>query len=278
MTSILEVYDLTTNTRTVLKEFDNHIEAPNWTPDGGSLVYNSAGQIYRYDLASGTSTHIPTGACTCCNNDHVLSADGTALAISAGTEENPVSRVWVLPITGGEPRLVMEKQPSYLHGWSPDGKTLAYCADRDGNYDVYSIDINGGDETRLTDAPGLDDGPEFSPDGAHIWFNSVRSGLMQAWRMNADGSAQTRMTHDDSVNAWFPHVSPDGTKVLTVCYYKDDVEPVAHPPNKNIEVRMMNADGSGSTTLFKAFGGQGTMNVNSWAPNSQQFAFVTYRL
>ena len=278
MISLLEMYDITTGNRTVLKEFDNHMEAPNWMPDGNSLIYNAGGQICRYDLATGESIHIPTGSCTSCNNDHVVSADGKNLAISSGTGDNPVSRVWVLPITGGEPRLVTEKQPSYLHGWSPDGKALAYCADRDGNYDVYTISVEGGAEARLTTAPGLDDGPEFSPDGKHIWFNSVRSGLMQAWRMNADGSNQTRMTHDDSMNVWFPHVSPDGQKVVTVCYYKGDVAPGDHPPLKNIEVRMMDADGQNSVTLFKAFGGQGTMNVNSWSPDSQKFAFVTYRV
>ncbi|MDR0930001.1 MAG: hypothetical protein LBM74_09885 [Oscillospiraceae bacterium] len=278
MISILQKYDLNTGETTVLKEFDSHIEAPNWTPDGKHLIYNSDGRIYLFDLATKASTLIDTGDCNRCNNDHVLSADGQWLAISAGTDEVPTSRVWTVPLTGGAPKLITEKMPSYLHGISPDGKTLAYCADRNGNYDVYTIPAEGGEETRLTTAEGLDDGPEYSPDGQHIWFNSVRSGLMQAWRMNADGSEQTQMTFSEDMNSWFPHISPDGQKVVFVAYYKGDVAPGDHPANKNIEVRFMNADGSGLRTLFKAFGGQGTMNVNAWAPGSDAFAFVTYRI
>jgi Tol biopolymer transport system component len=173
--------------------------------------------------------------------------------------------------------LVTENTPSYLHGISPDASTLAFCADRNGNFDVYTISAEGGEEVRLTTAEGLDDGPEYSSDGYTIWFNSVRSGLMQAWKMNADGTGQTQMTHDDNLNTWFPHISPDNKKVVMVSYYKGDVDPGAHPANKNIEVRYMNADGSDVKTLFKEFGGQGTMNVNSWDPASEKFAFVTYR-
>ncbi|MDR0897108.1 MAG: hypothetical protein LBN04_04555 [Oscillospiraceae bacterium] len=278
MISILQTYNLNTGETTVLKEFDSHIEAPNWTPDGRELVYNSDGRIYRFDLASKVSTLVDTGDCNRCNNDHVLSADGQWLAISAGTDAVPTSRVWTVPLAGGAPKLITEKMPSYLHGISPDGKTLAYCAERGGNFDVYTIPAEGGEEQRLTTAEGLDDGPEYSADGKHIWFNSVRTGLMQAWRMNADGSEQTQMTFSEDMNSWFPHISPDGQKVVFVAYYTGDVAPGDHPANKNVEVRFMNADGSGLRTLFKAFGGQGTMNVNSWSPSSDAFAFVTYRL
>src|SRR5439155_597499 len=81
------------------------------------------------------------------------------------------------------PRRVTKLGPSYLHGWSPDGKFLVYTGERGGEFDVYRIPVDGGEETRLTTAPGLDDGPEYSPDGAYIYFNSVRSGTMQLWRM-----------------------------------------------------------------------------------------------
>jgi len=275
--SVLEIYDIETNERTVVKEFDEHIEAPNWMPDGKSLVYNSGGLIYRFDLESKQSVKIDTGACIRCNNDHVISTDGKVLAISAGTEDVRVSRVWVLPIEGGEPRLITEKMPSYLHGISPDGETLAYCAERGGEFDIYTMSVDGGEETRLTNVPGLNDGPEYSADGQDIWFNSVRTGLMQAFRMKADGSGQTQMTHSDDMNSWFPHISPDNQKVVFVAYYKGDVAPGDHPANKNIEIRLMNRDGSGLTTLMKTFGGQGTMNVNSWSPDSKRFAYVTYR-
>ena len=158
-----------------------------------------------------------TGFADCCNNDHVLSPDGTRVGISHGTGEDGRSRVYTLPLSGGVPRLITPMAPSYLHGWSPDGRTLAYCAERNGEFDIYTIPVEGGEETRLTHTPGLNDGPEYSPDGKHIWFNSVRSGLMQVWRMNADGSDQTRMTWEEDLNCWFPHLSPDGTQVAYIC-------------------------------------------------------------
>ncbi len=282
MISVLQTLDVETGERTTLNRFDEHIEAPNWSADGAYLVYNGGGHLYRYDLASGESRLIDTGCCTRCNNDHMLSRDGKWIAISAGTEQERASRVWTLPIGGGEPKLITVNKPSYLHGISPDGATLAYCAERNGNFDVYTIPADGqGEETRLTTAEGLDDGPEYSPCGKSIWFNSVRSGLMQVWRMDADGKNQTQMT-DDAMNNWFPHVSPDGKKVVFVSYFKDEVAPGDHPANKNICIRMMDAKGGAVETLLATdpargeVGGQGTMNVNSWAPDSKRFAFVTY--
>jgi len=278
VTSILEISDLNGN-RTVVKEFPFLIEAPNWTPDGKWLVYNSRGKLYKLSPDSpGEPIEINTGYATNCNNDHVISFDGKIIAISHGTREDRRSRIYTLPFEGGTPRLITPLGPSYLHGISPDNKWLAYCADRNGNYDVYIIPSEGGEEIRLTDAEDLDDGPEYSPDGKHIWFNSVRSGLMQVWRMNADGTEQTQMTFDENANAWFPHVSPDGKLIVYITYKKGDLEPNQHLANKNVELRLMPAAGGAPKTLVKLFGGQGTINVNSWAPDSKRFAFVSYRL
>lgn len=276
--SVLEIYDVETGTRTVVAEMDYCIEAPNWTPDGKALIYNSNGCMFRIDLETKEITRIDTGFVTDCNNDHVLSFDGKQLAVSHATKEDGKSRIYTLPVTGGVPRLITPMAPSYLHGWSPDGKTLCYCAERNGEYDIYTIPAEGGEETRLTDAPGLDDGAEYDSQGEYIWFNSVRSGLMQAWRMKADGSEQTQMTFDENWNTWFPHISPDRKRVTMVCYKKGDVQPGEHVPHKFVELRMMNADGSDVQTLVKLFGGQGTINVNSWSPDSRKFAFVTYRI
>ena len=279
VTSILEICDITTGERTTVKEFPYLIEAPNWTSDGQWLIYNSGGKLYKLSPDQpGEPEQIETAYAVRCNNDHVLSADGQQIAISHGTKEDGQSRIYTLPITGGTPRLVTPMAPSYLHGWSPDGKQLAYCAARKGNFDVYVIPEEGGEEQRLTTAEGLDDGPEYAPDGKHIWFNSVRSGLMQVWRMKADGSEQTQMTFDETRNAWFPHVSPDGQQVVFITYYKGDLEPGQHLANKNVELRIMPATGGESRLLVKLFGGQGTINVNSWAPDSRRFAFVSYRL
>ena len=225
--SILEVFDITTGKRQVLREFPYLIEAPNWSPDGESLIYNSRGLLWRYRLATGESQRIDTGFATGCNNDHLISRDGKWLAISHSDGRDGGSRVYVLPGEGGEPRLITPKAPSYLHGISPDGGTLAYCAQREGEFDIYTAPAAGGAETRLTHSPGLNDGPEYSPDGRHIWFNSVRSGLMQVLRMEADGSRQTQMSFDPDWNSWFPHLSPDGKWVVMLAYRKGDLPPNA---------------------------------------------------
>ena len=279
VTSILEILDVTDGTRTVVKEFPYRVEAPNWTPDGQWLVYNSGGKLYKISPDKpGEPELVPTGFATRCNNDHVIAADGQQIAISHATKEDRKSRIYTLPFAGGTPRLVTPLGPSYLHGWSPDGQQLAYCAERNGNYDVYVIPAEGGEEIRLTTAEGLDDGPEYSPCGNYIWFNSVRTGLMQLWRMKRDGSEQTQMTFDETRNSWFPHVSPDGKLILFITYRKGDLEPGEHLPNKHVELRLMPAEGGEPRTLIKLFGGQGTINVNSWAPDSRHVAFVSYRL
>jgi len=273
--SILEVYNIETNQRQQLKTYPGVIEAPNWTLDGKSLIFNRQGQLINYDLANGNETTIDTGTADACNNDHVLSPCGKLIAISHQTWEDGQSRIYTLPLSGGVPTLITPMAPSYLHGWSPDGSTLSYCAERNGQYDIYTIPAQGGRETQLTDVPGLNDGPEYSPCGKYIWFNSTRSGLMQVWRMGYDGFNPTQMTFDES-NSWFPHISPDGKQVVYITYRKGDVEPGAHPPNKDVELRLMSADGGEFKILVSLFGGQGTINVNSWAPDSKRFAFVSY--
>ncbi|MDR0843949.1 MAG: transporter [Tannerella sp.] len=271
--------DATNGHRTIVKEFPYLIEAPNWTPDGKWLIYNSGGKLYKISPTSpGESIPINTGFASRCNNDHLLTTDGQQIAISHGTKEDSRSRVYTVPIEGGVPRLITPLSPSYLHGWSPDSKYLAYCAERNGNFDVYIIPAEGGEEIRLTTDKGLDDGPEYSPDGQSIWFNSVRSGLMQVWRMKPDGSGQTQITFDEESNAWFPHVSPDGKQVIYITYKKGDLAPDQHLPNKNVELRLIPATGGEPKTLARLFGGQGTINVNSWAPDSKRVAFVSYRL
>ncbi|HVN17019.1 MAG TPA: hypothetical protein VMT73_14845 [Anaerolineales bacterium] len=275
--SILETVDIYTGVRTALKEFEYVIEAPNWTQDGKRLVYNSRGCMYTYELATGEIKKIDTGFAIDCNNDHILSPDNTRLAISHFTNEDATSRIYILPFTGGAPALITQKGPSYLHGWSPDGRHLAYCAERNGQYDIYTISVDGGAETQLTNLPGLDDGPEYSPDGRHIWFNSVRTGLMQVWRMEVDGSNPTHVVKEDA-NCWFPHISPNGKWVVYIAYGKNDVNPGDHPANKNVELRLIPAEGGVSNTIAKLFGGQGTINVNSWSPDNRTIAFVSYRL
>ena len=271
--STLETITVSSTDRRVVEVFNSHIEAPNWTPDGQHLLYNGGGSLYKIPATGGTPEKINTGFANRLNNDHGISPDGKLLAISDSTKDRR-SAIYVLPIAGGEPKPVTTKTPSYWHGWSPDGKTLSYCADRNGNYDIYTIPVAGGEETRLTTADGLDDGPEYSPDGAYIYFNSVRTGRMQLWRMKPDGTSQEQLTFDDA-NNWFPHVSPDNKRIVFITF---DKEVTGHPANKEVMLRMMNLSDGKITTLAKLFGGQGTINVPSWSPDSKRVAFVSYQL
>jgi Tol biopolymer transport system component len=180
-----------------------------------------------------------------------------------------------MPVGGGPVKRITEKGPSYFHGWSPDGKTLVYCAERNGNFDVYAISADGGEETRLTDAQGKDDGPEYSPDGQYIYFNSERTGSMQVWRMKPDGSNQEQLTSDADAENWFPHVSPNNQTLVFLTYDKGVGD---HPENKDVMLRTMNLQTRAVDVLAKLFGGQGTINVPSWSPNSQYLAFVSYQI
>ena len=278
--SFLEIFDIETGESKLLKKFDKVIEAPNWSADGKFLTYNSEGRIYKIEIESGAITEVPSHFVDNCNNDHVLSPDGLGLFVSHHTKEDGLSRIYKIFFDGRMPELVTPLAPSYLHGVTADGKTLAYCAERDGEYDIYTIPTAGGNETQLTTAFGLNDGPEYDCDGEYIWFNSVRSGRMQAWRMRSDGSEQTQMTQDAHWNTWFPHISPDRTKVVMLAYHERDVRPGEHVPNKNVDIRLMTgsdkAGWSEPRTILKLFGGQGSINVNSWAPDSKKFAYVRY--
>jgi TolB protein len=276
--STLETVAIASADRRVLYGSASHFEAPNWSHDGTYLIFNQEGHILRLPAAGGMPTTIDTGAATHCNNDHGISPDSTLLAISDQSQPDHQSSVYVVPIGGGAPRRVTENSPSYWHGWSPDGKTLAFVGRRNDDFDIYTIPVAGGDETRLTTAKGLDDGPEYSPDGKYIYFNSERTGHMQIWRMRADGSAQEQVTFDD-FNNWFPHLSPDSMWMVFLSYGNDVT---GHPPNKDVQLRVMNVSdgkiGVNITVLAKLFGGQGTINVPSWSPDSLKVAFVSYEL
>jgi len=273
--STLETVSIATFDRLVVYHTDSHIEAPNWSPDGKSLIYNSSGLLYKTTVESGIPELIPTGFARKINNDHGISPDGTQLVISDQTETGR-SFIYSLPIEGGEPKKITPLGPSYWHGWAPDGKTLTYCAERNGNYDIYTIPFIGGKEMRLTTTEGLDDGPDYSPDGIYIYFNSERTGTMQIWRMKVDGSDQEQITTDE-YNDWFAHPSPDGRWIVYVTF-GTDVPAGSHPPNKDVMLRLMNLETKEVRIMAKLFGGQGTINVPSWSPDSEHVAFVSYRL
>ena len=275
--SRIEILDVNSGLRKVIWTTTDHVEAPNWSNDGKYLIYNSGGYLYKLPVEGKSPEKIYTGEVKNCNNDHGISFDGKTLALSSGTklaDGRLGSMIYTVPVEGGIPKPITKNVPSYWHGWSPDGKILVYCAERNGNFDVYGISSNGGEEFRLTNSEGLDDGPEYSPDGKYIYFNSVRSGKMKIWRMLPDGTEQEQVSFSN-FNDWFAHISPDGTRMVYISY-PDDVPAGSHPSNKRVMMRIQKTDSPESSVLAYIYGGQGTMNVPSWSPDSKKVAFVSY--
>lgn len=273
--SDLEIMEVATGNREIIYSTPYSIQAPNWMPDNKSLIFNSSkGVLYNFNLATRKATLLNTGTITNNNNDHVLSFDGKMIGLSSSVKELGGSIVYTVPATGGIPTQITPKGPSYMHGWSPDGKDLVFCGDRDGEFDVYRVSASGGPETRLTTAKGLDDGPEYSPDGKFIYFNSVRSGLMQIWRMKPDGSDQEQVT-SDAYDNWFAHISPDGKSMVFLTFLPTEVEPGIHPPYKHVYIRILPVTGGTPKVLAYFYGGQGSMNTPSWSPDSKHIAFIS---
>jgi TolB protein len=286
--SKLYVYDLHTGKSQLIFTTDAVWEAPNWSPDGKYLISNSGGAIYRLAFKADGSVDTPEKLAIPpdyrCNNDKAISPNGKQLAFSATLPPAKNSQVFLADSGGANPRLMTQDTPSYFHGWSPDGKTLAFVAQRhgDGQYDIYGIPAAGGTEMRLSMNPHQDDGPDYSPDGKWIYINSDRSGKQAVWRFPAAGAgsddAQAELVVNDDLEDWFPHISPDGTKLVYIGYPAGT--PTHNPRDVKITIRLAaishGAVAKTPKTLVEATGGQGTMNVNSWAPDSQRFAYVTY--
>lgn len=274
--STVEILDTASGSRTPVFAADGIFEAPNWSRDGTFLIVNHDGRLFRLDLATGELSGIDTGFATRCNNDHGISPDGSQIVISHHDEASDGgSIIYHLPINGGTPQRVTARWPSYWHGWSPDGSTLAYVAGRnDEDYKIYTIDVEGGEETQVTFGAGLDDGPDYSADGRHIYFNGFRNGRMQIWRINADGSDPQQLVksaHSD----WFPHPSSDGGKLVFLRYLEDQGQ--AHPFGRDVQLMLLDLHTGAVRSATDVFwGGQGSLNVPSWAPDSRRLAFVSY--
>ncbi len=272
--SRVEILNVDTGHLEVVHQENRSLQAPNWTIDGKSLIYNADGLLYNFDLETRTPTEIYSDFATRNNNDHVISFSGELLGISHHSEDhNGQSIVYVMPIEGGTPTLVTDLGPSYLHGWSAGDDTLTYTGLRNGQYDIYKISIDGGEEVQLTDTPGLDDGSEYTPDGKYIYFNSERTDTMQIWRMRPDGSEQEQLTFDEYQD-WFPHISPDG-KTVVFLSYMPDIPSGDHPFYKHVYLRKMPLDGGEPEVIAYLYGGQGTINVPSWSPDSRYISFVS---
>ena len=273
--SNLELLEVASGKRDIIYSVPYSIQAPNWTPDGKSLIFNdSKGLMFSYDLQGGKPMQINTGDVIHNNNDHVISLDGKMLGLSSSVKELGGSIIYTVPLQGGIPKQLTPKGPSYLHGWSPDGKDIVFCGQRNDEFDVYKIPATGGQEQRLTTSVGLDDGPEYTPDGKFIYFNSVRSGSMQIWRMKPDGSNQEQVTNDDYHN-WFAHISPDGKSMVFLSFLKEETPAGIHPPYKHVYIRLMPLTGGTPKVIAYLYGGQGSINTPSWSPDSKRIAFIS---
>ncbi len=273
----LETMNVFDGKRRVIRESTGRFEAPNWMPDGKKLLFNENGSLYTIPVEGGTTEKLNTDFADRNNNDHGISFDGKLLAISHHRQGLPGggSTVYVLPLTGGTPKLITEKTPSYWHGWAPNNKDVVYVAERGNNvYNIYRMNINGGTETQLTfNTNSHVDGPEYSPDGKYIYYNGNQSGTMQLWRMKPDGSGKEQLTFDE-YNNWFPHISPDN-KWIAYIAFPNNIDPASHPSYKYVTLRLMPVNGGAPRVIAYLYGGQGTINVPSWSPDSKQISFVS---
>ena len=265
--------------RKIIYEKSGRFEAPNWMPDGNELLFNMDGLLYKIPVTGGDLVQLNTGFANRNNNDHGISLNGKLLAISHQREGLPGggSAVYVLPLKGGTPRMVTENTPSYWHGWAPNNKELLYVAQRNGKniYNIYRNSIKGGKEVPLTDIKAGEhvDGCEYSPDGKFIYYNGSHTGIMQIWCMKPDGTGREQLTFDE-YNNWFPHISPDGKWIVFISF-PPDIDKNSHPSYKRVMLKLIPVSGGSPTVIAYLYGGQGTINVPSWSPDSKQIAFVS---
>jgi TolB protein len=142
---------------------------------------------------------------------------------------------------------------------------ITFQSDRNGNWDIYAMNVDGSNLVQLTDNPADDGYPVWSPDGTKIVFESKRDGPYAIYLMNADGSDQTRLTNHPS-NNFNPEWSPDGKKIV----FSSD-------RNGKNEVYIMNVDGSEVVQVTKTNVPRGENGIAAWSPDGKRLAFTGKR-
>ena len=291
--SKVSIFDIRDKSIRTVFQADTVWEAPNWSSDGKYLVINSGGKLYRLAVdghGAATPEPINIDPSLRLNNDHAPSPDGKMIAFSASSAASRGSQVYLSNADGSNTHVMVTETPSYFHGWSPDGKYLAYVHQHPGangapaNYDIFRIPAAGGEKQQLDSNQGYDDGPDYSPDGKWIYFNSDRAGGWDVWRIPADGAGPAdvkaeRVTSDE-MEDWFPHPSPDSKWLLFLSFAKGTATHNEKLPGTQLRMMPMPGARLAKTPQIQVvttfFGGQGTINVNSWAPDSKRFAYVIY--
>ena len=274
--SFLETVPVDSGDRTAVYVSQGRFEAPNWTRDGKAFLFNRDGRLLRLPVTGGNpETDRHRIRQYGCNNDHGISPDSTLLAISDQSQERPQ----VAGLRGADyRRRRRDASPKMRRRTGMAGRRTERRWRSSASATAISTFIpfrwKAAKRRRLTTAPGLDDGPEYSPDGQYIYFNSERTGHMQIWRMKVDGSEQEQVFSDD-YNNWFPHISPDGKYMVFLTF---DKSVSGHPENKDVTLRLMSLADKKIKVLATLFGGQGTNNVPSWSPDSKKVAFVSYAM
>jgi Tol biopolymer transport system component len=283
--AVVHVVDIDGGVRELWSSDSVLVEAPNWLLDGSALLVNADGDLWRLPLDAPRLERVPTEGHPPFNNDHVLDPDGVHVLASANDWH-----LYRVPLAGGRATRITggpADRPGlmhFLHGVSPDGRTLAFIGLEPGSgvagdfgtarSDVFTIAADGTDLRRLTDDAAPTDGCEYSPDGEWILFTTERfDGHAQIARIRPDGTGLEQLTFDERVN-WFPHVAPTGTHA---CYLAYPPGTTGHPADRDVEVKLVEGGAwDEATTVARFTGGQGTMNVNGWDPAGTRFAVVSY--
>jgi TolB protein len=281
----VRVFDAMSNDDTLVFETTTILlEAPNWSLQGDALILNGAGTLWRIPVEKPELLPITIDGVPPLNNDHVLDPDGVHIFLSAYDDW----QLYRAPLAGGKAvKITGKENPEgllhFLHGVSPDGQQLAFVGIRvDEKAEVftllsahiYTLGADGTGYRQITKGDAPADGPEYSPDGEWLYFNTeVFTGHAQIARMRTDGSDVTRLSFAPTVD-WFPHISPDGQKAVYLAFPPGTA---GHPADKQVEL-MLVRDNRWDKPVRAAslFGGQGTINVNSWSPDSHRFAYVAY--
>ncbi len=253
-----------------------HIEAPNWSLDGTSLYVNGNGRLWALDVTAPESDRfeIEYDGLPSINNDHVLDPDGP-IFLSAMD-----GHIYRAALSGGAVKRVTTNDGRwhFLHGVSPDGQRLAYVEISDfgqpGNLVVAPV--SGGPLSHVTRAAAFGR-PRVVTGRLWIYFNTEaftdQPGHAQLARIADSGGRTERLLRSETVD-WFPHLSPDGAYASYISF---PAGTLGHPADLDVEVTVVSTD-DWTTPIcrYQLFGGQGTLNVNSWSPDSTKFAFIAY--